>query len=114
MFTEVVTEKKEAEEALRRSEEKFRNLADMLPIAIFETDEKLIVEYANKKACELFGYSSGDLEGSLSALSMIVPEEHEKVAENLNRRKAGKFVGPTEYIAVKKDGTILSSAALYQ
>ena len=40
-----------AEEALRESEVRFREMADLLPQAVYETDARAILTYANRHAC---------------------------------------------------------------
>jgi PAS domain S-box-containing protein len=55
-----VTEHKKAEQALKESEEKFRNLAEQSPNMIF-INKKGKVVYANRKAEEIIGYKRGVL-----------------------------------------------------
>lgn len=54
------SECKQAEDALRESVERFKDLADLLPEAVFETDVNFNLTFANKKAHELTGYSKQD------------------------------------------------------
>ena len=54
---EDVTAQAKAEEALRESEEKYRELAELLPEVIFETDLEGNIAYANKVAFDSFGYT---------------------------------------------------------
>ena len=57
-----VTEKKKADEALRASEARYRELADHLPVGIYEADFDGKVNYANNTALEMFGYSADEVE----------------------------------------------------
>ena len=101
-----ITERKKAEEALRNSEARFRDLVDMLPEAVFETDKKLMLTFANQRALELFGYSKEEMEQGLYGLDMLTPEDRDRARENMEKRFAGTYDGPVEYMAVKKDKTI--------
>ncbi len=51
------SERDEAEQALRENETKYRNLADLLPQSIFETDNECVLTYFNKTMANTFGLS---------------------------------------------------------
>ncbi len=57
-----VTEQKKADEALRASEMRYRELADNMPAGIYEATLDGRVIYANKTAMEMFGYSAAEVE----------------------------------------------------
>ena len=99
-----ITESKQAEEALRESETRFREMNDLMPEAVFETDLDLNLTYANKKAFELCGYSKEDLENGLNGLSLITPEDHERAKANLGRRLKGEKLDSNEYTCLRKGG----------
>lgn len=75
-----LTRRLQAEEALRKSENRFRDLSDLLPLAIFEADSAGILTYANRIAFEMFRYSTESLEDGLNILDMIAPVDRERVA----------------------------------
>lgn len=58
-----ITDRKEAERALRESEAKFRSYVATAPIGIFVTDEQGLYVEANEAAEEITGYTRGDLLG---------------------------------------------------
>jgi PAS domain S-box-containing protein len=49
------------ERELRASEARFRDMAELLPDPLFETDEDLTLTYANRAFCETFGRSSAEI-----------------------------------------------------
>jgi len=44
------------------SEERFRELAGLLPEGVFESDDTGLLKYANERAIEWFGYTAGEVE----------------------------------------------------
>ncbi len=100
-----ITERKQAEERLRDSEERFRNIAEMLPEVVFKIDLSGNLRFANRNAYEKFGYSAEAFERGLSAFDMIVPEERDLASERIRQRLAGEEVGASEYTALRKDGS---------
>jgi PAS domain S-box-containing protein len=100
-----ITERKRAEEALQRSEEKYRRLANLLPQVVFETDEKGNLNFSNRIAFDIFGYTEDDFKKGLNALQMIIPEDRDKAWERIKRIMEGAKLGGAEYTALRKDGT---------
>ncbi|MBD3402671.1 PAS domain S-box protein [candidate division GN15 bacterium] len=100
-----LTEQKRAEAALRESEEKFREIAQMLPEAVYECDINGMLTFANKKALEYFGYEPDDFYFGICSTNMICEEERELAITNQRRILAGEHLGPIEYTAVRKDGS---------
>ena len=98
-------ERKQAEEALRISEKNYRELANLLPQVVFETDDKGELTFVNHYAFELFKYTQADFDKGLNALHMVALEEQEKAMINISKVLDGEMVGGTEYIMQKKDGT---------
>lgn len=69
------------------SERRFKDLADMLPQMIYESDENGYIVYTNKHGFELTGYSEGDY-GKINIRQFISPEDWKRGEENIlyNRR----------------------------
>jgi PAS domain S-box-containing protein len=113
-----ITERKKAEEALEQSEKRFRELSEMLPEVIFETDVSSNVTFANHEAYNKFGYSKEEFDKGISAAQFIVPEQRDRVKRNHIKLLNGEKTGPTEYMAIRKDGTkfpiIVNSSPAYQ
>jgi len=70
-ITQDVTDRKHTEEALRRSEEQYRNLAHEATDAIITIDETSTIIYANPAASRLFGYPTDAIVDK--SLSMLIP-----------------------------------------
>jgi PAS domain S-box-containing protein len=103
-----ITERKRMEKTLLESESRFRELTELLPQAVYETDLEGRLTYANRMAFELFGYTREDFDAGLNALSMIHPDDLLRAVENFQEGTTGKRTGISthEYRAVSRNGSI--------
>jgi len=69
-----ITDRKEVEEALQQSEERYRAIWYSSPSGICLTDEKGIYRYVNPAYCRMYGYSEEQLIGR-SFFDLIVPPD---------------------------------------
>jgi len=102
---EDITDRKLAEKALQESEERFRDMAELLPEIIFEIDVQGYLTFVNKSAFTQFQYSETEFINGLNALEMIVPEDRERGMTNIMKILGGEHVGLKEYRALRKDGS---------
>ncbi|MBI5569138.1 MAG: PAS domain S-box protein [Desulfomonile tiedjei] len=100
-----ITDRKSTEEALRQSEEKFREVVELLPQPFFEMDQGGSVTFASRKAFESLGYSPEDLERGIHILQLIAPEDRARAWDNIERTMLGEPQGGREYVALRKDGS---------
>ena len=100
-----ITERKKAEEVVRKSEERYRELANFLPEIVFEADLTGKIMFFSQRALEISGFSREELEKGLNMLSFVVPEERERAMENMKKSMAGKDLGANEYTLLRKNGT---------
>ena len=100
-----ITERKKAEEIVRKSEERYRELANSLPEIVFETDLTGKITFFSKQALEVTGFTGEELEKGLNMLSFVIPGERERAAMNMKKSMAGENIGSNEYTLSRKDGT---------
>ena len=100
-----ITERKRAEEALRKSEERYRELTDLLPISIFEVDAAGSIISFNRTAIEVFRYSQEDYKEGMNALQFFPPEEWQRVGKNMEMVIQGASIPGQEYTFLRKDGS---------
>jgi PAS domain S-box-containing protein len=104
MFADI-TERKQAEAALRKSEENFRNLSENTAdgILIVAPDGRHI--YGNRHACDLLRYSPEEMLQT-SQIDLADSAAYPQLQQRLQDRLAGR-PGPTMYETVvrRKDGT---------
>jgi len=68
-----ISDQKQAEEAMRRSEKKFRTYIESSPTAIFIADDNMKYQFVNQAACELTGYSEAELL-NMSIMDLASPD----------------------------------------
>lgn len=93
-----------ATENLRSSESRFRDLAEMLPEAVIETDLQLMVNYVNVRAVEVFGYSEFEFLTHFNVLELVIEEQRDHVREMLTGQQQKAEEITFEYTALQKNG----------
>ena len=94
---EDITPRKQAEEALRASETKFRWLFESNLIAIFFWNRDGKITEANQAYCDLVGYTPGECKaGGLNWLESTPPEQHERDFAALEEIRAHGVCKPYE------------------
>ena len=101
-LTAAVDSNRAITQALRRSEQRLREITDALPAAIAYVDKDGIYTYANKGYAEWFGWTTDTLPGH-RVPEVIGETLFEMVAPNLARALAGERVS-YEYRLTGRDG----------
>jgi len=107
-----ITQRKRAEEALRRSEERFKQLAEVFPETIFEADMQGHVTYANQRALHQFGVTKEDIAKGVNIFDLVSPDDRNLAKERIQNRIKGGAQRYLEYKAKRKDGSTFDALAL--
>lgn len=112
---EDISERRQAEEALRDSESYYRKILEEIAEGYFETDLEGNVTFANNALCALFGCSRDEVL-SLTNKDFCTPAEAVKVSDHFKRVLATGVPEPGfEWTAIRKDGeqrVVSTSASL--
>ncbi len=106
---EDITERKQAEDALRESEEKVRSITASAQDAVIMVDNDETISFWNEAAERIFGYTEQEMIGT-KLHSAIIPERFHEDAltgfKSFRETGQGAAVGKTlELAANRKDGT---------
>ncbi|MFH0794020.1 MAG: PAS domain S-box protein, partial [bacterium] len=85
-----ITERKLAEEALRESEKKFRDLVENSLVGVYVIQDG-IFRYVNPKLAEIFGYESDQLIGKKGPMDLTHPQYRPIVENNIAKRLSGEI-----------------------
>jgi PAS domain S-box-containing protein len=100
-----VTERKCAEEKLRKSEEKYRDLIEISPDAVYVVDANGVCVLGNRAGSELAGIPEDELVG-MPVTNTYLPEERHVFRERLEQLKTGGTLR-YERTFVRKNGEIV-------
>jgi PAS domain S-box-containing protein/putative nucleotidyltransferase with HDIG domain len=100
---EIKRERREAIGGLVESEKRFKELAELLPAVIVETDSNDKITFANHTFYKLTGYLFKDVNNGMHIYRIIVPEERVNFQENLKKHDGRST---SEYTVLKKNGDI--------
>jgi PAS domain S-box-containing protein len=113
-----MTDRKQAEESLKRSEERFRDIANLLPETVFETDENGIVTFVNQSSLKQFGFTQAEVDKGMNVMDAFALEDRDRLIMNYQRVLQGERLGLNEYEARRKDGStfpaLVHSTVIYR
>ena len=83
-FSTDITERKEAEEALRESEERYRNVVEANAGIVWEVDANLTVTHVSGRVYEILGYEPEEIIGR-NLIFPVDPEDRERISAIMAR-----------------------------
>lgn len=115
MLAELSLREKQRDQALRKAEEseqRYRELSDLLPLCIYETDRLGNLSYANEAWFTTFGYSKDDVNAGINLIEILNadPSSHifgySKIENNdfIAKRRDGSTFPATVYSDVIRKG----------
>jgi PAS domain S-box-containing protein len=101
-----LTERKQAEEALRESEERHRAILNQTIVGMASSDLKGRLIFVNQKFCQMLGYKQAELVGK-TIREITHPEDRAKNTKLFRRMIAKNAPYQWEKRFIRKDGSIL-------
>ena len=102
-YTFDITERKQAEEALQKSEKRYRQLLDTLQEGIWVIDQDARTTFVNPRMAEMLGYTVEEMQGK--HLFSFMDQQGIEIAErNLRRREQG-IAEQHDFEFLRKDGS---------
>lgn len=105
MWSIDITERKRAEEALRESEERFRELAKIMPVGVYQCDRNGQTVYINERVRTMIPASTSELISG-DWMMVIHPDDRERVRESWRSILRNKQPYQIEYRVIGKDGNV--------
>jgi len=112
-----ITERKLAEQDLKESEEKFRNITEQsfMGIVILQDD---VIKYVNKAVSDIYGYTieEGLSWGSMEFMKLFTPDSREIIYEQIQKAETGDPTQLVHYVVqgIKKTGELIWVDNIYR
>jgi PAS domain S-box-containing protein len=99
--------RRQAEDALRQSEQRYRELVSLAQEGIWAIDANAITTYVNPRMAEMLGYTAEEMFGR-SLLDFADTAGQQAIKGNLERRKQG-IREQHDFQFLRKDGTVIET-----
>jgi len=107
-FNLMTSDLKKNRDIILNSEKKYRELTDMLPDIIFETDNKFFITYFNQAGYLLTGYCEEDIQNGLHIKSLLENKDYGKLTDEfLNGNEIHEKKHFSTYKIIKKDKSFI-------
>jgi PAS domain S-box-containing protein len=101
-----ITESKNAQKELINSEKKYRELANSLPVCLFETDVEGGLTFANTTAIDWLGYTEAEFNAGMNIIQVVHESDQLRAKERFTRIIKEATHTTSEYSINRKDGTV--------
>ena len=113
-----ISQSKHHQSRLEASEERFRQMAELLPTVVLETDSQGYITYINQAVHELLGLMPEEMLGRSRPSDFIHPEDREMSLKRLGRLLKGEALPVQELRLLHRDGSLrvglIKSAPIFQ
>jgi PAS domain S-box-containing protein len=99
-------EREKAEKAVVESEAKYRELAELLPQIVFETDVTGKFTFVNHSGLTAMGYTWKDFRKGIRVSEVVSPEDHDKLVADFGKVLRGEPNSGKDYTLRRNDGTV--------
>ncbi len=100
-----ISKRREAEEALRESEKRYRDLVENIEDIMYIFNDKGNLKFFNKATKKYTGYTEEELQGK-NLRDLVTPESYEYIEKKFKRQLDGEDVGSFELGFVNKKGEV--------
>ncbi|MBI5572907.1 MAG: sigma 54-interacting transcriptional regulator [Desulfomonile tiedjei] len=102
---EVALYRSRMERRLQESETRYRELVELLPENIFETDAEGYITYVNRNGLRTFRCALEQPAAGFRLTDVVVPEDRPRVADCIGQVLSGEKLAGLEFTAQRQDGT---------
>lgn len=100
-----IEERRATEQALRESERRFREMADLLPLTVYEVDLQGRFRFTNRAASEMFRFPADGRPENLVLTDYIMPDDRQRATDIMRQViETGTGTG-NEYLFRRVDGS---------
>ena len=92
-----IAERRQAEEALRRSENTYRTIFENTGTALIIVEEDTVISFANTQMERLSGYAREELQGKMSWTAFVAHDDLEKMKRSHVLRRSDPHAAPANY-----------------
>lgn len=90
----------------RRIEEKYKELAELLPEIVFEIDTDGHFVFINQSGLEALGHTWDELAVEVNLLDVVTRDGRDRLLRHINAVAKGESLGGAEYTLRRDDGTV--------